>query len=150
MEIDGLLAGSGSPAQLSHCPWCGSEIVLGRDIKVLPFGRNVGRTLTFCSETYGRCDFTPARAPEEGLPIVVVDEEIYRLLPAMIVGTVDKFAQMPWRGEVQTLFGRVSGECDRHGFLSPDDKDTGNHQAAGNLPAVRHRSPGIDGQDYRC
>ena len=44
----------------------------------------------------------------EGLPVVVVDEEIYRLLPALVIATVDKFAQLPWRGERQALFGRVT------------------------------------------
>ena len=51
----------------------------------------------------------------------------------MLLATVDKFAQMPWKGEVETLFGRVDGLCKRHGFLSPDDKDSGDTQpAAGN------------------
>ncbi len=45
---------------------------------------------------------------DEGLPVVVVDEEIYRLLPSLIIGTVDKFAQLTWRGETQVLFGRVT------------------------------------------
>lgn len=129
--------GSGTPAQLTSCPWCGSEIRPGRDIKVRPFKGGVGRTLLFCSDSYGRCAFTPAQVPDEGLPVVVVDEEIYRLLPAMLIATVDKFAQMPWKGEVQTLFGRVSGYCARHGFLSPDSEDTGNHNAAGQLPRTR-------------
>ena len=34
----------------------------------------------------------------EGLPVVTVDEEIYRLLPALVIATVDKFAQLPWNG----------------------------------------------------
>jgi hypothetical protein len=73
----------------------------------------------------------------------VVDEEIYRLLPSMMIATVDKFAQMPWKGEVQTLFGRVSGRCERHGFLSPDDEDTGNHNAAGSsFPRVKRQPHG--------
>ena len=29
---------------------------------------------------------------------MVVDEEIYRRLPALLIATVDKFAQMPWNG----------------------------------------------------
>ena len=128
--------GTGTPAQLTSCPWCGSQLVPGRDITVRPFRGNIGRTLMFCSDQYGRCEFTAAQAPDEGLPVVVVDEEIYRLLPALLVGTVDKFAQMPWKGEVQTLFGRVSGYCQRHGFLSPDAEDTGNHNRAGALPRV--------------
>ncbi len=135
--------GTGTPAQLSNCPWCGSKLQPGRDIVVKPFARDIGRTLTFCSDKHGACEFSPARSPNEGLPVVVVDEEIYRLLPSMIIATVDKFAQMPWKGEVQTLFGRVSGFCKRHGFLSPDDKDTGNHKAAGSLPRVTRQPHGF-------
>ena len=49
-----------------------------------------------------------------------MDEEIYRNLPALVIATVDKFAQMPWKGEVQMLFGQVNGVCERHGFRSPE------------------------------
>jgi len=134
--------GTGTPQQLTSCPWCGSKIDMGKgDLKCLPFAANVGRTLTFCSDKYGRCEFSPAKSPDEGIPVIVVDEEIYRLLPAMIVGTVDKFAQMPWKGEVQTLFGRVSGECPRHGFVSPDseEKCSGNHHRSGALPRTQRQ-----------
>ena len=132
--------GTGTPQQLTNCPWCGSEINMGKgDLKCLPVKGNIGRTLAFCSHKYGLCEFSPAKSPDEGIPVVVVDEEIYRLLPAMIVGTVDKFAQMPRKGQVQTLFGRVSGECPRHGFISPDseDKCSGNHRRAGKLPRTQ-------------
>lgn len=81
--------GAGTPAQLGSCPWCGSEILPGRDVVVLPFAQNVGRTLSFCSDKIGVCEFSPAKAPSEGLPVVVVDEEIYRLLPALLIATVD-------------------------------------------------------------
>ena len=135
--------GTGTPAQLSSCPWCGSEIQPGRDVVVRTSPNYFGRTLTFCSDKLGACDFTPARAPDEGLPVVVVDEEIYRLLPAMMIATVDKFAQMPWKGEVQTLFGRVNGRCQRHGFLSPDDEDTGNHAAAKGQPRAVRQAHGF-------
>ena len=36
-----------------------------------------------------------------------------------MITTVDKFAQMPWNGSVQMLFGQVDGYCERHGFRSP-------------------------------
>jgi hypothetical protein len=39
-----------------------------------------------------------ARSPSEGIPVLVVDEEIYRRLPTFLIATVDKFAQMPWNG----------------------------------------------------
>ena len=81
-----------------------------------------------------------------GLPVVVVDEEIYRLLPSLIIGTVDKFAQLTWRGETQGLFGRVSKRCTRHGYVTADTMaekwelhtDTSQHPAKGDEP------PGAD------
>ena len=45
------------------------------------------------------CPFSGA----DRLPIVVVDEEIYRRLPAFMIATIDKFANVPWEGRA----GRV-------------------------------------------
>ena len=70
---------------------------------------------------------------------MVVDEEIYRRPPAMLIATVDKFAQMAWQGAVQALFGQVTGWCPRHGFRSPEIEDTNSHQAAGRFPAIATR-----------
>ena len=47
-------------------------------------------------------------SPGEGLPIVTVDEEIYRYAPSLLIATVDKLAQLSWRGFAGMLFGRVS------------------------------------------
>lgn len=130
------LAGIGSPQQLTNCPWCGRAIDSGKNIKVSSFERGSGRTLVFCGDTYGRCPFSERQASGEGIPIVVVDEEIYRLLPSLLIGTVDKFALMPWKGTTQTLFGQVAGRCDRHGFRSPDLEDSDSHPAKGGLKAA--------------
>src|SRR5262249_28801644 len=120
----GGAGGGSSPAQLTRCPWCGTEIDPGRHLHV---DRDRRRTLLFCGDRLGRCPFSRAKSPGEGLPAIVVDEEIYCLLPGLLIATVDKFAQMPWRGAVQTLFGRVSGRCERHGFRHPGDEDTDTH-----------------------
>jgi hypothetical protein len=128
---------SGSPAQLTSCPWCGSPIDPGKDILVESFSAGHGRTLLYCGHVTGDCLFSRRQAPGEGLPVLVVDEEIYRLLPALLIATVDKFAQMPWRGATQMLFGRVTGFCPRHGFRSPDLEDSDSHPKKGLLPAVR-------------
>ncbi len=133
----GAAAGSGSPAQLTYCPWCGSPIDPGRDITVETFAKGRGRTLIYCSDKSFQCPFTRRNAPDEGLPVLVVDEEIYRRLPALLIATVDKFAQMPWKGETQMLVGRVNGYCERHGFRSPEIVDTDSHPKMGNLPKAR-------------
>jgi len=102
------------------------------------------RTLTYCGDPLGRCEFSRKRRPDEGIPAVVVDEEVYRLLPGLVIATVDKFAQMPWKGEVQTLFGRVDGRCERHGFrwpVHPDEKgprwEASSHLARDGQPAAK-------------
>jgi hypothetical protein len=41
------------------------------------------------------------------MPVVFVDEQVYRELPSFLVATVDKFAMVPWRAEAGMLFGRV-------------------------------------------
>ena len=103
-----------------------------------PYKQGSGRTITFCGDKTGQCMFSRRQAPDEGLPVVVVDEEIYRRLPTMLIATVDKFAQMPWKGEVQMLFGQVNGYCSRHGFRSPEVEDADSHpKTQGGLPPAK-------------
>ncbi len=106
---------SGSPHQLTSCPWCGTLIEPGRDIEVDDDRR---RTLIRCPDPY--CAFGAYSGDGDGLPVLVVDEEIYRLTPSLLIATVDKFAQLPWRGETQTLFGRARRRCERHGMITDD------------------------------
>ncbi|PNP99547.1 DISARM system helicase DrmA [Sphingobium sp. SA916] len=130
-------SGIASPAQLTSCPWCGSEISAGRDIEV---DRIVGRTLIHCGDKLGACEFSRAGSsgrPHPGLPVKVVDEEIYHRPPTMMIATVDKFAMMAWRPEVRTLFGRVDEECERHGLLWPGHDCGTGHRARGAHSAAR-------------
>ena len=41
------------------------------------------------------------------IPALTVDEQVYANIPTMIVGTVDKFAQMPFESRSAQLFGNV-------------------------------------------
>ncbi|MBI9019021.1 MAG: helicase [Phycisphaerae bacterium] len=125
--------GSNTPAQLTTCPWCGAEIAEGRDIEV---NRDAGRTIIYCGDKFGRCDFSRSKSKDTGIPVLVVDDEIYRHPPSMLIATVDKFAMMAWRGQIRTLFGRANQECPRHGLLWPEAECKGNHNAKGDLPRV--------------
>ncbi|MDY3556175.1 DISARM system helicase DrmA [Gemmata sp. JC717] len=137
-------SGAASPHQLTNCPWCGTKIDPGKHIKVEKYGEGACRTLIFCGAKFGQCKFSMKEAPGEGLPVMVVDEEIYRRLPSLLITTVDKFAQMPWNGSVQMLFGQVDGCCERHGFRSPglaeasEELEVGGvHRAKGSAPQAR-------------
>jgi hypothetical protein len=127
------VGGKGSPKQLTNCPWCGTKIS-SRNLEVETVGSGRGRTYMFCDAP--SCEFSRRNAPE-GLPVLVVDEEIYRRLPSMLIATVDKFAQMPWNGLTEMLFGRVEKYCPRHGFRSPDTDDKDTHRARSPLPATQ-------------
>ena len=102
----------------------------------------VRRTRVTCPDPF--CDFG-ALADGDGLPVVVVDEEIYRLLPSLIIGTVDKFAQLTWRGETQGLFGRVQPPVHparvrhrgHHGQRMGTGSDTSVHPARAGEPPAR-------------
>jgi len=129
-------AGGTSPAQLTSCPWCGCDISAKHDVEVDTASR---RTTIYCGDKLGGCEFSKGKSskkPHPGIPVLVVDEEIYHRPPSMMIATVDKFALMAWRGEVRTLFGRANTECPRHGLLWPDGDCTGTHRAYKGLPST--------------
>ena len=112
-----------TPLQLSRCPWCGTGLALAGDGKgnfhVEHFEENPARrTLVYCPDW--SCQFNARNAPGEGIPVVTVDEEVYRLLPTFLIGTVDKFAQVPWNGATKLLFGLAAQRCSRHGYRTRD------------------------------
>ncbi|MBN3525172.1 DISARM system helicase DrmA [Paenibacillus apiarius] len=108
-----------TPVQLVSCPWCGAELTRKNYFAY----RKKRRVLIGCSRA--DCEFHRSKNPE-GIPAVVSDEEIYRLLPTLIIGTVDKFARMPWVGNTQSLMGNVKGQACHWGFVSEGlDNETG-------------------------
>jgi len=108
-----------SPLQLLSCPWCGTEIDPGKHARV---DSDLHRVFVYCGDALGSCPFTAAQSGE-GLPVVTTDEEIYRLLPGLVIATVDKFAQLPWQGPLHLLFGKAARRCTRHGYRTPDLDD---------------------------
>jgi hypothetical protein len=144
----------GGPLQLVACPWCGSRLSGSRDLTASRLRR---RVLLHCSDPEGDCPFTPRRSPDEGLPVLTVDEEIYRLTPDLVIATVDKLAQLPWRAATAPLFGLVATECPRHGWQNPEFASFCNlrHPPAANaglpaavaVPAMRLRPPDLIIQD---
>jgi hypothetical protein len=73
------------------------------------------------------CDFTRDRP----LPVLTVDEAIYRRLPAFLIATVDKFAGLPWLGEAGAFFGHVDRQ-DEWGFYGAAQPGVGQQLWNGN------------------
>jgi hypothetical protein len=118
-----------SPFPLATCPWCGTA--LERDCFILrPSKAKAEEVLVGCASI--ECAFNLGRNAE-GLPVLFVDEQIYRELPCFLVATVDKFALLPWRGETGLLFGRALGRTGKR-FFGPCDAAAALKSAVVKLP----------------
>lgn len=105
------------PLPLEKCPWCGDKFT-SNSFRLLPTADHPQELRVVCMSR--TCEFTGNRP----LPLLTVDEPIYRRLPCFLIATVDKFAQLPWLGPSGALFGKV----DRHdttGFYGPTEPGRG-------------------------
>jgi len=105
------------PVPLEGCPWCGEKF--GKEsFRLLPDQDHPTNLRITC------CRRDCAFVGDNQLPIVAVDEPIYRRLPCFLIATVDKFAAMPWTGQVGAFFGRVD-RFDKEGFYGPCEPGKG-------------------------
>ena len=108
-----LDGGQENPFIMLSCPWCGAQmgpIEFGRSNRVKGYKQcSNPKRVEFCCDDPD-CDFN------DGLPLHVVDEAIYAERPTLLIGTVDKFALLPWYPEARQLFGLDTG-----GRCSPPD-----------------------------
>ena len=139
LQLDPAERGA-NPCQLESCPWCGETIT---PADYWTEGAAL-RTRVACPRD--GCAFSKGKRGD-GIPVLVVDEEIYRECPSMLLATVDKFAQMPWNGDVQALFGFVNRECDTCGFLTAATEHTGHSGAPGPRQTERLAPPDLIIQD---
>lgn len=106
-----------APAPMKACPWCGSAF--DKDsFRLHPTAVAPQRLDIRC--TSPSCEFSGS----DRLPVVVVDEELYRRLPAFMIATVDKFANVPWEGRTGAFFGHVE-RCDSLGFYGAAEPGQG-------------------------
>jgi hypothetical protein len=90
---------------LNRCPWCGAQMgTIKYDGKkpagaprVLGYEESLDTVVFKCPDSY--CEFT------NGIPVYVIDEDIYEKCPSLIIGTVDKFAMLAWRPQARSIFG---------------------------------------------
>ena len=90
------------------CPCCGSQI--GKVDNITNFDK-VSRIKGLQKEdgkngkVYFQCENDVCEYSKIPLPLQVVDECIYENPPTLLLGTVDKFAMIPWKSEAGNLFG---------------------------------------------
>ena len=79
--------------QLTNCPSCGEK---------LHWSVTRTESRVECRSNAAKCELA---ASGQELPIWTIDDEIYRHTPALLIGTIDKFAQIVRRLDTRSLFG---------------------------------------------
>jgi hypothetical protein len=134
----GQEAATENPCQLRACPWCNT----GLDEKNYAVVENPQRLGIFCADE--KCGFA------DGLPVFVVDEDLYRERPTLVIGTVDKFAALPWRPQIGNLFNLGDPSCpppeliiqdELHLISGPLGTMTGLYETAVDLLASEAEAP---------
>ncbi len=117
------------PIPIETCPWCGSPFNK-KSFQLLPNNDNPIDLRITCTNRKNRLDGKPACVfrRDHALPIITIDEPIYRRLPCFLIATVDKFANLPWVGETAGLFGKVQ-RYDTEGFYGPSTPQRGGNLA---------------------
>ena len=102
------------------CPICGSDVKIRATDDL--------RLAHYCTADRSACSYQQRSRPEEDeyrvfaddeLPVHIVDNELYRYAPTMIVGTIDKITAVGYERKSAHLYaGKMSHWCPDHGFAS--------------------------------
>ena len=96
--------------QIETCPDCGTRLFPSSRVRnsqgdddLAQYGFRAGPTrfITRCPSE--ACVF------HESLPVSMVDDELYARPPSFIIGTIDKFAMLPWTSNAGVFLGFNSG-----------------------------------------
>lgn len=85
---------------IDTCPICGKRLINVR------FDQDSWRLQHICDNP--ECN-------ENVLPLMIIDNEIYRYLPSLIVSTVDKMAALGFSDDFKLLMGQIRYNCAKHG-----------------------------------
>lgn len=124
----GYFVGKGStPNQLANTSWAGqwklSELTTRKELRDK---LRLTRVCPRCGESKVEIEVDPlqlrirhvCQGCQLDLNIYVSDDEIYRYLPSVLIGTVDKLASVAWRQQFSHLWGGASWQCPKHGYGS--------------------------------
>jgi hypothetical protein len=137
IEYENLKNGKSNKIPFSTCPWCNSKlnpIPTGTRVTDTNDTYNFNRVHLYCNNT--KCNFSEPDFFEEdnlrgAIPVNLCDETIYEHPPALLFGTVDKFAQLAHKvngqnngrnSDSRRIFGKGNWEVGKHldGYLPPD------------------------------
>lgn len=89
---------------MEKCPFCGADLHMVADVDHM-------KLVHVCGNKHCR---------ESVLPIYIVDNEIYRYLPSVIISTVDKMSAIGFNRNFAQIFRGSDQKCIMHGYCGPD------------------------------
>ena len=87
---------------IDRCPFCRNETVH------VVFDESSRRLLHVCNH--------PGCQSGGVLPVMIVDTDIYRYLPSVVISTLDKMAGIGMQKRFRHIFGNVVSYCPVHGY----------------------------------
>lgn len=113
-DLDKLKTNSefkGHKFQLGECPECGTALIPSEsDIEMhspdSPYSLFGIATPSHDKLVYRCVNHNCIFNIDDGIPVVTVDDQIYKYPPSILLGTVDKFAMLAFRAEGSSLFGK--------------------------------------------
>ena len=102
----------GKQLTLRTCPFCSGKVSIG-------FDRKLWRLSHVCTNSACFTHNSPSLRHMRGIiPLFIVDNEIYRYRPSVLVGTVDKLAVLGFQKHFSHLIAPVTKQCPAHGYVS--------------------------------
>ena len=134
-EYEKLIAGKDNKIPFTSCPWCNSKLrphITKVNDETDTFNHN--RLHLYCDNNncaFTEPDFFEGDASKGPIPVNLCDESIYQHPPALLFGTVDKFAQLAHKvngnkngrnSDSRRIFGVGNWENGKpqNGYLPPD------------------------------
>ncbi|WP_028782231.1 helicase C-terminal domain-containing protein [Thalassobacillus devorans] len=94
---------------IHKCPMCKNKLNL-------EFDQSAWRFIHRC--TNDNCFVAKSNILKGHIPVYITDSEVYRFVPSVLCGTVDKLAILGRYREFSHIFGQVGGICSKHGYYS--------------------------------
>jgi hypothetical protein len=111
-----------------------------------PFCQRAGITMRLDRRLWRlahECPHQDCPWPDRALPVYVVDDEIYRFLPTVVIGTLDKAANIGMQAAMRGLVGPPLGLCDQpgHGYCYAPRKSFPHGCLVPECPGARRSLP---------
>jgi len=113
------------------CPFCGGRV----DVRI---DSEKYRLIHVCTNSECDCDV---------LPVYVIDRDVYRHLPTMIVGVQDKIVLVSSQKRFGSIFGNIYGRCPEHGFTVSRRCDVPGCRERTERMSLKDPAPSIQIQD---